>query len=198
MSTIIGLTGGYHTGKTTVARFFRDCGVKTIDLDKLAHKALRPSSPHFKKIVKAFGKDIVVNNRIDRLRLARKVFGDKRRLAQLNAIIHPSVIKTMKGLIKSFSKKYRFTAIETPLLFEAGLQQHFDYIIVVVADKKKQMERAKKTTSLSSADILRRINSQLPLAKKKKKADFVINNNYSKTQTRTQVRDIMEQLRGDR
>lgn len=196
MRIVIGLTGGYHTGKSTVARFFEKDGAGVIDLDELAHKALRPSSAQFKKIVKEFGEDIVVGNQIDRLCLARKVFGNKRRLAQLNAIIHPFVEREMVRRIQSLSEKSSYIVVEAPLLFEAGLQKYFDYIVVVAANKKQQIERAKKSTYLKRADIVKRIDSQCALARKIVNADFVVDNNDSRSTTQRQVQAIIRQLRG--
>lgn len=196
MSIIVGLTGGYHTGKSTVARFFKEDGAGIIDLDELAHKALCVSSAPFKNVIKEFGRDILVGKQIDRHRLARKVFGNKKRLEKLNALIHPFVIREMVRRIRSLRKKYCYVVVEAPLLFEARLENYFDYIVVVAAGKKQQIERAKHATRLTRADIVKRIGSQYALSRKVIHADFVVDNNGSKATARTQVRAIIKQLRG--
>lgn len=172
---IIGVTGGFCTGKSSVAKIFKSFGAKVIDLDKLAHKALKRDTKSFDKIVKEFGKDILVNNAISRSRLAKKVFGNKKRLAKLNSIVHPTVISQMQGLIDKFDRSGA-VVVEAPLLFEARLENYFDYIIVVKTNKDTEIKRAVKKLGLSRAEVLKRIGSQIPLAKKIKMADLVIDN----------------------
>jgi len=192
---VIGITGGFCTGKSEVTHAFKKLGAKIIDLDKLAHTTLRPGTESFRKIIKEFTEDILINRRIDRPLLAQKVFMNKKRLNKLNSIIHPIVIRQMLGLLKRFSKKYKIIVVDVPLLFEVGIKKYFDYIIVVKANKKIQMKRAMKKTGLSKIDILRRINSQWPIAKKIKHANFVIDNNDSIMSTRRQTKNIWEGLK---
>lgn len=192
---VIGITGGYCTGKTQAGRIFRKFGAKIIDLDRLAHRTLKPKTKTFEKIVKEFGRDILVNNRIDRLLLAYEVFNHKKKLAKLNSIIHPIVIRQMDSLVRKFNNKYKIIIVEAPLLFEAGLKNYFDYIAVVKTDKKTQIERAIQKTGLTKKDVLRRINSQMPIKKKLAYADFVIDNSGSIRKTSKQVENIINQLK---
>ncbi|MBL7197466.1 MAG: dephospho-CoA kinase [Candidatus Omnitrophica bacterium] len=192
---VIGITGSFCTGKSEVAHIFKELGAKIIDLDKLAHATLRSETESFRKIIKEFTEDILVNRRIDRPLLAQKVFMSKKRLNKLNSIIHPIVIRQMLGLLKRFSKRYKIIVVDVPLLFEAGMKRYFDYIIVVKANKKIQMKRAMKKTGLSKIDILRRINSQWPIAKKIKHANFVIDNSGSIRKTQRQVKEIWEKVK---
>ena len=192
---VIGITGSFCTGKSEVAHAFKELGAKIIDLDKLAHTTLRPGTESFRKIIKEFTEDILVNRRIDRSLLAQKVFMNKKRKNKLNSIIHPIVIRQMLGLLKRFNKKYKIIVVDVPLLFEAGMKKYFDYIVVVKANKKIQMKRAMKKTGLSKIDILRRINSQWPIAKKIKHANFVIDNNDSMRKTQRQVKEIWEKIK---
>jgi dephospho-CoA kinase len=191
---VIGITGGYCTGKSQVARIFSKFGAEVIDLDKLAHKTLEPHTKIYKKIIKEFGKDILVSNRINHFLLAQKVFDNKKRLAKLNSIIHPVVVKQMLGLRKKFSKKNKVIVVEAPLLFEAGLKKYFDYIVVVKTDKDTQIRRAIKKTGFSREDVLRRINSQWPIGRKISQADFVIDNSKNIIGTNRQVREIWEMI----
>lgn len=192
---VIGITGGFCTGKSVVVKIFKGFGAKIIYLDKLAHTALKPGSKSFRKIIKEFGKNILVSDHIDRSLLAREVFGNRKRLAKLNSIIHPIVIKHMLGLIKKFKHSYKIIAVEAPLLFEAGIKDYFDYIIVVKTNKKTQIKRAIIKTGLSKKDILKRINSQWPLKRKIKQADFVIDNSKSIKETRRQTKKIWDNLK---
>jgi dephospho-CoA kinase len=190
---VIGITGGFCTGKSKVEGLFKKFGAKIIDLDKLAHAALSPGTNCFKKIIKEFGNDILVNKYIDRPLLARKVFGNKKQLARLNSIIHPIVIKEMANIIKRH--KHKLIVVEAPLLFEAGLKKYFDYIVVVKANQENQISRAIRKTGLDRRDVLKRINSQWPIGKKVQMADFVIDNNNSFGKTAKQVNVFWNNLR---
>ena len=192
---VIGITGGFCTGKSKVASIFRKFGARVIDLDKLAHTVLKPETKSFKKIIKEFGGDILVRSRIDRSLLAQKVFGNKRRVAKLNSIIHPLVIKDMLSLLEKFSKKYKIIVVEAPLLFEAGMEKYFDHIIVVKTNRKTQINRAIKKTGLRKVDVLKRINSQWPIGRKIKQADFIIDNNGSIDRVRKQTKRIWQDLK---
>jgi len=185
---VIGITGGFCTGKTKVVRFLKGFGARVIDLDGLAHKALERGTKSFPKIIKEFGRDILANNAISRPRLAKKVFGNRTKLARLNSIVHPVVISQMQKLIKQV--KGRDVVVEAPLLFEASLKKYFDYIVVVKTNKDIQVKRAIKKTGLHRTDVLKRIHSQMPLSKKVKMADFVIDNNGSAGNTYKQIEKI--------
>lgn len=194
---IIGITGSFCSGKSLVAKVFKDNGAKVVDLDKLAHNYLKLNTATAKQIVKAFGKGIVVGGRIDRQRLASVVFGNKIKLKRLNSIIHPQVIKDMLRLIKKHRQGYKIVVVEAPLLFEAGLKKYFDYIFVVKTRKGVQIKRAQSKFRLKRADILKRISNQWPLAKKLCQADFIIDNNGSVGATRSRVKKIIKKLRNN-
>jgi len=90
---IIGLTGNLGAGKTTVARMFEKLGAKVLNADRMAHELIEPNGACFKEVVRSFGEEILINGKIDRKKLARIVFNDSKKLARLNKIIHPKVIK---------------------------------------------------------------------------------------------------------
>ncbi|MFH1621698.1 MAG: dephospho-CoA kinase [Candidatus Omnitrophota bacterium] len=190
---VIGITGGFCTGKSKVAKIFKNLGAKIMDLDKLAHKTLKPTTKSYKAIIKKFGKGILIKNNIDRSLLAKKVFNNKKNLAKLNSIIHPIVIKQMLSLINKFKKK-NIVVVEAPLLFEANLKEYFNYIIVVKTTKKVQLERAVKKEGFHRLDALQRINMQWPLKKKISSADFVVDNNKSIREIREQIKIIWNKL----
>lgn len=190
---IIGLTGSFGSGKTTVAKIFSSYGAKVIDADRIAHKAIRPQGEIYKKIVNAFGEDIIKKDKtIHRGKLAKIVFAKKDSLTKLNKIMHPEVIRIIKGKINALSRK--IIILDAPLIIEAGLANLADKLIVVRLSPKKRIERLINKTHLSKTDILKRINAQIPQAGKVALADFVIDNNGTIGRTRKQVEKIWRLL----
>jgi len=198
---VIGLTGGFKTGKSTVTRMLLELGAEVIDADKLAHKALKPDSSTYKKIIKEFGEKFLDDEgRINRRKLAKLVFSNKEKLNLLNSIIHPYVIDKVKEKIyrTKQSNPNTIVIVDAPLLYEAGMQNMMDKIIVVSATKNKQIQRARQTTSLSKYEVKRRIESQLPLSKKEKLANIVIENNGTLEDTRNQVKKMWKKISEER
>lgn len=190
---ILGLTGGFGSGKTTVARIFKSFGACVIDADKLAHGCITPRSTAYKKIIHTFGCGILKENRIiDRRRLADIVFNDINLLIKLNNIIHPEVIRIIKNKINS--SRAEIIVLDAPLLIEAGLEKLVDKLIVVRINKEEQIKRIKNKTSLTKPDILKRLKSQIPLSQKVRLADFVIDNSATLRKTKEQVEQIRRLL----
>lgn len=190
---IFGVTGSFGTGKTTVSKMLVRLGAQIIDADKITHLILKTEKSVFQKIVLLFGSEILSKDskQINRKKLAKKVFGHKRLLEKLCKIIHPKVILQIKNEI---AKKKKFTSkavvIDVPLLIEANLFSLVHKVIVVKAKETNQVERMKKKMKLSRSEILARIKNQIPLKKKIKVADYVIDNNANFSNTYRQVKDI--------
>jgi dephospho-CoA kinase len=183
---LVGLTGGFGTGKSTVAGMFKESGARVIDADRLSRGFLKPGTGVYKKILRLFGKKIADRSGIvDRRKLGKIVFSDKKSLAALGRIMHPAIIREMKLEIKK--AKENIVVMDAPLLFEAGLENSVDKVVVVKASRANQIKRARKKTGLSKAEIVARIKSQIPLKNKLRLADFVIDNNKTVRNTRKQV-----------
>jgi dephospho-CoA kinase len=190
---ILGVTGSFGSGKTTVARILGSFGAGVIDADRLAHRILKHRPKVYRQIIETFGKGILRKDKsIDRRKLARAVFDKKNLLQRLNNIIHPEVISIIKGKIKTLRSK--FIVLDAPLLIEAGLRAGVDKLIVVTTSKKKQIQRIQEKSSLSKADILKRIKCQIPLRAKARLADFVIDNSGTLGNTRRQVKEIFKKI----
>ena len=184
---ILGLTGGFGTGKSTVAGILAGYGVRIVDADKINHSLISPGTLTYKKIIKVFGRNILKNNNsaIDRKKLGRIVFSDPKALKQLCGITHPAVIREVKRQIKS--ARNGIVAVDAPLLIEAGLDSLVDKLIVVNLSRGRQLKRLVQKTSLSRPEILKRIRAQLSLKSKVRLADFVIDNGGTIAKTRKQV-----------
>lgn len=201
MSIVVGLTGGIASGKDTVAVMFNDLGAEIIDADKIANDLInaeisRDNIPA--KIVSFFGKNILNNSgRIDKKRLADIVFKDRKKLESLNRITHPEIIKIIKDKIASLLARNDdggVVIINAPLIVEAEATSLVDKLVVVSVSMENQIARLRARSSLTREEACRRINAQLPIKKKEKFADFVINNNNGLEETEKQVKKIWKEL----
>lgn len=192
------LTGGFATGKSTVGRMFEDLGLARIDADILVHQLMVPEAETWREIVATFGEAILRNDRtISRRKLAEIVFADPKKRKTLERIVHPRVRQALAKETAALGQKGKTEVLlEIPLLFEAGWdkEEKWDAIIVVTCDPQTQLDRAKQKFGLTPKAIQARLNAQLPIAEKIKKADFVIDNNRDLKQTQTQVSAIAKQL----
>lgn len=196
--TLVGLTGGIATGKSTVAGMFKRCGAVVIDADALAREVVQPGKPAWREIVKAFGKTVLNPDRtLNRPALGTKVFGHPAKLRQLEHMIHPRVAREQRRLTRQAVRKDPNAVViyDVPLLFEAGIDERVDTTIVVTADRETQIARLKKRNGLSRAEALRRINSQMPLAQKRRRANYVLNGTLSLPELRKQVGSLLRLLR---
>ena len=193
---LIGLTGGFGTGKTTVAREFGRLGAKVIDADKIGKDIAKPGMKAYKAIVKMFGKNILCSSKnIDRKALAGIIFNDARKRKQLENIMHSAIMFEINRQIASLAKKGRFKVIlEVPLLFETGLNRFRDANIVVWASRNAQVIRLIKRDKLKNSEIKLRIKAQMPLEIKKHKADCLIDNSKSISELKSTIKRIWENL----
>lgn len=174
---LVGLTGGLATGKSTVANMFRACGAIVIDADELAREVVQPGKPAWRDIVRRFGKSVLNSDgTINRQKLGQTVFHDRTKLRRLERIVHPRVAREQARLTKQAAKQDPDAVVvyDVPLLFEAAIDKRVDMVIVVSADQKTQLARLKKRNGLTPAEALRRIRSQIPLAMKRRRADYVL------------------------
>jgi len=182
---IIGITGTFGSGKTTVANMFMKYGFKVINVDKLYHGIYNKNKTLKNKIKKEFGT-------INRNKIKKIVFNDHKKLKRLNEITHPIIINTLKKEINNIKKnKKSKVVVDVPLLFESKLEKMFDKIIVVKCSKKEQFNRILKKGKYSKEDIEQIINSQMPINKKIKHADFVVDNGKGEKETLKQIKYIV-------
>jgi dephospho-CoA kinase len=191
---VIGITGSLGSGKTTVANMCRRLGAKVIDADRIAHNLMRPRSRVYRRIVDCFGKEILSGSRrrINRKRLAEIVFSNSRALKKLNAIMHPEILKIIRNRINKSSEGENLI-IDAPLLIETGLERWVDSVVVVRADPEVKIRRLKKC-GLTTDEIKKRLDVQLPEDNKLRQADFVIDNSGRRSQTEKQIKEIWNKI----
>ena len=186
---IIGITGVFGSGKTTVSSEFSKLGFKVINADKIGHKLLNQTKIK-NKAIKLFGRSILTRGKIDRRKLKDIVFYDKDELIKLNKIIHPEIVKEIKAIIKRSNNKD--IVVDGALLVEAGFKA--DFMVVVKVNKENQMKRLLKKGKYNKQEINNIIKSQMPQNKKLRYADFVIDNNKSIKDLRAKVTNLVSQL----
>jgi len=195
---VVGVTGGVATGKSTVAKLFKQSGAIVIDADELAKCVVKPGKPAWREIVSTFGKTVLNPDRtINRRALGAIVFGNRAKLRRLERIIHPRVAREQARLTKQTVRKDPDAVViyDVPLLFEAGVDKRVDKIIVVTADRETQIARLKKRNGLIRTEAIRRINSQIPLSKKIRRADHLLDGTLPRPSLYKQVGHLLKSLR---
>lgn len=197
MSKIYGLTGGIAAGKTTVLKIFKEQGCNVFDADKVARQVVEPGTPGLKQVVKQFSKHILLpNGALDRKKLGRIVFSDKRQLKILNNIMGPLLRSTIVQIIDDAKNDSSSTIniFEIQLLFEGSYQDYFDATIAVYVDPEIQLERLMKRNNLNKQAALDKINSQMPMTEKKQLADYVLDNSHDIASLKNEISQLLKQL----
>jgi dephospho-CoA kinase len=175
---IIGLTGGIATGKSTAAEYLKKKGAKIIDADQISHKITQKGEKGWMLVVNEFGKNILrEDGEFDREKLGEIVFSDTAKRKKLEALLHPLIIYEMKEEAHEYLESGQIVVFMAPLLYETGLNRFCDQVWVISASKEAQIKRLEKRNNFDQDDALKRIDSQLSIEEKKKKADVVIENN---------------------
>ncbi len=192
-----GLTGGVACGKSTVARYFQDLGAYIIVADRVGHELIEPGHPSYQDIVNHFGKEILdPDGRIDRKQLGPMVFADPQQRLRLNAILHPRIIAHMQKLATEEQRRNprSVVIIDAPLIFESGMEKGLRKVIVVWCRPDQQLERLMARTGVSREEAERRIQAQMPLEEKRRRADYVIDCSGSLEETRWQAEQLFPEL----
>lgn len=176
---ILGLTGGIASGKSTVSRILKDLGAIIIDADETAHSVIEPNKPAWRDIVSKFGQEILnPDMTINRERLGEIVFLDPAQLDLLNHITHPRIMESFKDDFQRIrtSSPDAIVVLEVPLLYETFMERMCDEVWVVWVDRETQLKRLIARNCYSEEEAIRRIESQIPLDEKARRADVVIDN----------------------
>ncbi len=199
MRNVIGLTGGIATGKSSVATILKGKNFKVICADEINHKIQRTKKV-IQLVVSEFGKEILdEENMIDRHKLGDIVFNDKEKLIKLQNIIHPLIVEEIKKEVTDFyteADKDIPLILDVPLLFETEeLIDICKSIIVVYSNIDIQVRRLMKRNDLTEEEAGQRINKQMPISEKIKKANIYVNNNYDFTNLEKEVEKVLMHIK---
>ncbi|EDO1252915.1 dephospho-CoA kinase [Listeria monocytogenes] len=196
MGKTIGLTGSVATGKSTVSNMIQQAGIPLVDADIAARKVVEPGTEGLKEIVAYFGEEILLaDGTLDRAKLGEIIFKDKEKREKLNEITHPRVKDYMlEARERFFRAGEELVFFDIPLLFESHLESLVDQIVVVWTTPETELKRLMERNNLTKEDALRRIESQMGIDEKARKADFFIDNNESLEKTQKQVYTFIERF----
>ena len=176
---VVGLTGGIGSGKSAFAALLAEQGARVVDADLLGREALQPGRPAWHSVVDQFGDEVLAHHslQIDRKRLAEIVFADRDKLAALNAIVHPVIMKGIADALDKLRNTDEIVILDAALILELGLSEGLDALVVVVADESLRKKRLSKERGMSDADIVARMRAQASPEEQEAKADLVVRNN---------------------
>jgi dephospho-CoA kinase len=193
----VGLTGGIASGKSTVARVFRDLGAHVLDADRIARDLVPPGSPPLARIAREFGTAVLrADGALDRAALGAVVFADAGKRRVLEGIMHPLILAEVDRRIAELERTdpRGMAVVEAALILELGRQREFDAIVVVWAEEEQQRRRVMLRDHLSADEAGRRLAAQMPLAEKRCRADFVVDNSRDPAACRADAERVYGEL----
>ena len=201
----VGLTGGIAAGKSVVGEMFASLGAQVIQADEIAHQLMQPGQAVYQEVVARFGAGILDSDgSVNRARLAEIAFGGPNnppRVAELNQIVHPAVIRRQEEWMEQIGQRdpYAVAMVEAALIFEADMAKLLDRLVVVTCRPEQRIERwarrLKVDEDTARREVTRRMAAQLPDEEKVKAADYVVDNSGSLDGTRRQVEKIYARLK---
>lgn len=187
---VIGITGGIASGKSLVTSYLLNKKYNVIDCDEISHYVL---TIDFIKIElrKVFGDEIFINDEVNRKELGKIIFNDSKKNEYLQAIVFPQIFAIIN---KKISESKGVVFLDAPLLFEYNIDFLTDKIIVVKTTKEEQIKRLMNRDNIDREYAIKKINSQMPIEEKIRKANYIIDNSNSVEDTYMQIKQILEIL----
>jgi dephospho-CoA kinase len=191
---VLGLTGSIGMGKSTTARFFAEAGVPVHDADATVHRLYEGEAV---PAIEAAFPGTIVNGKVDRDNLGRRVLGDAAALKRLEAIVHPLVRAAEEMfLLTAQAAGAKVAVLDIPLLFETGGERRVDAVVVVTAPPDMQRTRAFERPGMTDDKLMAILAKQMPDSEKRRRADFVLDTSKGFDSARAQVQTILQAIAG--
>lgn len=185
------LTGGIATGKSTVASLLGLNGLRIIDADTIAHRLL---DENITWVRERFGEEFVKNSKVDRPALGKVIFADPEAKKELETFLHPKIRAAIEEESEKQDRlKYPYL-IDIPLFFETS-SYPIERSVVVYTPKTLQLERFMKRNGFSEEESLLRIESQMDIEEKKKRATWVIDNSSNLKHLQKECEQFVETIK---
>lgn len=193
----IAITGVIGSGKSTLAGLLRELDIYVIDADEISRELTKKGTEVYKRIIDAFGSEILKEDgEINRKTLASIVFNDLSKRKILEDIIHPEVKKICEDRARTLEKEGKdIIVLDIPLLFEAGMEDMVDYVILAYADVETLYNRVQKRDKMSKEEFLSRLKNQMSLEEKAKKSHFIVDTRKSLADLKLELFEIIRKVR---
>jgi dephospho-CoA kinase len=192
----VAVTGNIGSGKSLFCNILSEKGYPVVKADDISKTILIGNVEIKSKVIKEFGDESFVGNGINKKYVADKIFSSPLNLKKINSILHPEVIKKVKLLTKELFKKNDIVFTEAALIYEAYMEEMFDYVVLITADRKLRMQRKAESDGFSEEEFSKRESNQIPQEEKKKQADFIFENNGSVDELKEKVNLLINILKG--
>ncbi len=174
MARRLGVTGGIGSGKTTVCRIFKVLGVPVFVADIEARRLMNTDPAIRQEINAIAGEDLYTTGELDRKELARIIFNRPELLRQVNASVHPAILRIFDEWAGKSEAPY--VIMEAAILFEAKADVLVDRVAAISAPVEERIARVMGRNDLSREEVLERINNQLEDDEREEQSYYVINN----------------------
>ena len=174
----IAITGNIGSGKSTFTKFAEDAKYPVLRADVISKEILSADKEVRELIIKEFGKQSFKDGKPDVRYLATEVFSDPVKLAIIESILHPRVIKSIEKTSAELLKNNNVVFVEAALIYEADMEDMFDYVVLITAERNLRLSR-KISSGITEDDFCKRESNQIPEDEKKKRADFIFSNDGS-------------------
>lgn len=173
---IAAITGNIGSGKSEFSKHLVSMGFDVLDADSISKNLLSENTSVKSKIIKAFGAAAYLNGEPNKKFLADVIFNDEKKLAKINSILHPEVIRELEKRIKAILEQKNLVFVEAALIYEAKLEKLFDYVILISANPDTRKKRKCAAGYLTPEEFTKRNNMQIDENQKAGVADYIFSN----------------------
>ena len=191
----LGITGGIGSGKSTASNFLKESGATVFNADQESKKHLKHTKVLQNRIIDAFGQKVVEKNKLSIKKLAEVVFKNEIDQKILNGLMWPEVFMLVeKSMNECQSKGEKLFVVDAAMIFEANFEHMFDATLLILTRKSIRLDRALKRKNLHLEQIQNRMSLQMPETEKKRKADYIINNDGTEQNFEKKMKEFLTQL----
>jgi len=190
----VAITGNIGSGKSLFSNYIEDEGFVVLKADEIGKEILVDDEKVKQKIIKLFGAGSYINGKPDTKYLAQNVFSNLGKVQKINSVIHPAVISIINKKMNEELRLKHLVFVEAALIYEADMEEMFDFVVLISADEKLRMERKKSSINLSEEEFIKRDNNQIPDSEKRKRADFIFENNSNAAELKAKANLLLMML----
>ncbi len=191
----VAITGGIGSGKSEFSKILIEKGLTVLNADKIAKNILFTDEQVKSKVIKIFGNESYNEEGVNTKYLAQKVFTDEEQIKKLNSIVHPVTIKKIDEMMNEILKEKNIVFVEAALIYEAEMEELFDYVILITAEERIRIDRVIERDKVDEEEVLDRMQNQITETEKRKYADFVIDNDKELNDLRIKTETLITILK---